>query len=57
MNKFMTGLGTAAIYAIGAVISLVLSTTVFMGIASLDTSKIDGNIQDLKSFPWFNRLY
>ena len=57
MKRALHWLGLAAIYLTGIVISLASSINIFNGSSSLDTRKIDQNIEHLRKMDWFNDLY
>ena len=57
MKKLLKWLGLAVIYGIGAGISILSSTNVFLGDTGLNTKKIGRNIEKLRLLSWFNELY
>ncbi|MDI7742418.1 nitrite reductase [Lysinibacillus fusiformis] len=57
MKRALHWLGLTAIYLTGIVISLASSINIFNGSSSLDTRKIDQNIERLRKLDWFNDLY
>lgn len=57
MKKLLRWTGLTIIYLIGIGISLVTSINVFSGSSSLDTNKIDRNIERLRNSGWFDDLY
>lgn len=58
MKKFLNGMGIAFIGLIGIVLSLATSTDLTGSASdSLNTRKIDKNIDELRELEWFNALY
>lgn len=57
MKMFFRWLGLAIISLIGILISLTASINIFSPRTSLDTRKIDKNIEKLRTLQWFNDLY
>ncbi len=58
MKKLFHWVGLAIIYSIGIILSLLTSTDLISSPnCSLDTNKIDKNIEKLRELKWFNDLY
>lgn len=57
MKSLLRWLGLTIVYLIGIGISLVSSINIFSGSSSLDTRKIDRNIERLRELDWFNELH
>ncbi|MDM5333772.1 nitrite reductase [Ureibacillus composti] len=58
MKQFSRTSGSFIVILISIILSILTSTDLLSsGNTSLNTSKIDKNIEKLKQFPWFKELY